>query len=375
MAPRRSESPPAADPAPLVNAKHRAAAGLTSRPRRVSLATVVTVLLVALVGAVCVGAAVGTVSIPVKNTIAVLWYHLVPGAGAHGFTPVQDQFVWQFRMPRVLLAGVVGAGLAIVGAVMQAVVRNPLADPYVLGVSSGAGFGAVLAFLVLGATGGALRYAAAFLGALLALALVLSLAGQRGRLTPGQVVLVGVSLAYIFIGLTNFVIYRSNDPKAAESVVFWLLGSVAGAEWSVLAVPAIVVVIGLVAALWYARALNALVVGDETASALGYDVHRVRMVLLVAGALVTGLLVSVAGGIAFVGLIVPHAVRLVVGADHRRLLIVSILVGALFLVLADVVCRVAMRPEELPLGVVTALLGGPYFLYLLRRRGQTRALG
>lgn len=338
------------------------------------LALAVVVLLVALVASVCVGVALGTVSVPLHRTVAVLVDHLVPGASGHGFTAIQDQFVWEFRMPRVLLAAIVGAGLAIVGTVMQAVVRNPLADPYVLGVSSGAGFGAVLAFLVLGASGGAVRYGASFLGALAALALVLALAGQRGRLSPGQVVLVGVSLAYIFTALTSFLIYRSDDPRAAHSVVFWLLGTLQDASFSVLAVPAVAVLVGLVSALWYGRALNALVVGDETAAALGYDVHRMRLVLLVAGALVTGVLVSVAGGVAFVGLIVPHAVRLVIGADHRRVLLVSALSGAIFLVLVDIACRFAARPEELPLGVVTAVLGGPYFLFLLRRRGRSRAL-
>jgi iron complex transport system permease protein len=201
---------------------------------------------------------------------------------------------------------------------------------------------------------------------------VLALAGQRGRLTPGRIVLVGVSLAYIFTALTSFVIYRSDDPRAAQSVMFWLLGSLQDARWSALAVPAITVVVGLLAALWQARGLNALGVGDETAAALGYNVHRMRIVQLVAGALVTGVLVSVAGGVAFVGLIVPHAVRLVVGADHRRLLIVSLLTGAIFLVLVDIACRFAARPEDLPLGVVTAMLGGPYFLYLLHRRGPSQ---
>lgn len=347
-----------------------------ARRRRLPLAVALPLLLAALVCSICAGVALGTVSLPIENTVAVLWHHLVPGAGARGFNAVQDQFVWEFRMPRVLLAAIVGAGFAVVGTVMQAVVRNPLADPFVLGVVQGAGLGAVLAFLALDAAGSALRYGAPFVGALLALGLVLTLAGQRGRLTPGQVVLVGVSLAYIFTALTSFVIYRSDDPRAAQSVVFWLLGSVQAAQWSVLAVPAIAVVAGLAAAQWYGRGLNALVVGDETAAALGYDVHRMRMVLLVACALVIGVLVPVAGGIGFVGLIVPHAVRLLIGSDHRRLLITSALTGSIFLVLVDIACRFAARPEELPLGVVTALLGGPCFLYLLRRRGRTRgALG
>jgi iron complex transport system permease protein len=341
----------------------------------VPLALAVVALLALLVVSICLGVALGTVGVPLEKTVVVLVDHLVPGVDAHGYSAVQDQFVWEFRMPRVLLAAIVGAGLAVVGTVMQAVVRNPLADPYVLGVSSGAGFGAVLAFLVLDVSSGAVRYGASFLGALAALALVLALAGQRGRLTPGQVVLVGVSLAYIFTALTSFLIYRSDDPRAAQSVVFWLLGTLQDATFSVLAVPAVAVAVGLAAALWYGRGLNALVIGDETAAALGYEVHRMRMVLLVAGALVTGVLVSVAGGVAFVGLIVPHAVRLVIGSDHRRLLIVSALSGAVFLVLVDIACRFAARPEELPLGVVTAVLGGPYFLYLLRSRGRTRVLG
>lgn len=372
-----SRTPPASgDPPKPADERARTDPPGVACRRRVPLAVALPALGAALVCSICAGVALGTVSVPIDKTVVVLWHHLVPGAGAHGFSAVQDQFVWEFRMPRVLLAAIVGAGFAIVGTVMQAVVRNPLADPFVLGVVQGAGFGAVLAFLAVDASGSALRYGASFLGALLALGLVLSLAGQRGRLTPGQVVLVGVSLAYIFTALTSFVIYRSDDPRAAQSVVFWLLGSVQDAHWSALAVPAIAVVAGLAAAQWYGRGLNALVVGDETAAALGYDVHRMRLVLLVASALVIGVLVPVAGGIGFVGLIIPHAVRLVIGSDHRRLLITSALTGAIFLVLVDILCRFATRPEELPLGVVTALLGGPYFLYLLRRRGRTRgALG
>lgn len=368
VTPAHADAPPSPDDPRLEGVPAR-----MSR-RRVPLAVAVVVLLALLVVSICLGVALGTVGVPLGKTVAVLVDHLVPGVGAHGTSAVQDQFVWEFRMPRVLLAAIVGAGLAVVGTVMQAVVRNPLADPYVLGVSSGAGFGAVLAFLVLGVSSGAVRYGASFLGALAALALALALAGQRGRLTPGQVVLVGVSLAYIFTALTSFLIYRSDDPRSAQSVVFWLLGTLQDASWSVLAVPALAVGAGLATALWYGRGLNALVVGDETAAALGYEVHRMRMVLLVAGALVTGVLVSVAGGVAFVGLVVPHAVRLVIGSDHRRLLIVSALSGAIFLVLVDIACRFAARPEELPLGVVTAVLGGPYFLYLLRTRGRTHAL-
>ncbi|MGE3288918.1 MAG: FecCD family ABC transporter permease [Pseudonocardia sp.] len=352
------------------------AARSAARPRRrpAPLPVLVPALLAGLAVAVCFGVAVGTVTVPLDATVSVLASHLLPGRWGE-FTVVQEQFVWEFRLPRVLLAAAVGAGLAVVGVLMQAVVRNPLADPYVLGVSAGAGLGAVTVFvLVPAAAVGFPRYGASFAGALVALAAVLVLARERGRFTPRRVVLAGVTLSYLFTALTSFLIFRSDDPRAANSVLFFLLGTLQDARWDNIAVAAAVVVGGLVVAQWYARPLNAFVVGDETATALGYDVDRVRLVLLVTSALVTGVLVAIAGGVGFVGLVVPHAVRFLVGSDHRRLLPVAALASAVYLVLVDVLCRVVVSPAELPLGVVTAVLGAPYFLLLLRRNPRAKAL-
>jgi len=349
--------------------------GDTSERRRVPTAVLLGLLVIALAAATCLGVAFGTVNVPLPATVSVLAAHLLPGEAWGGFTAVQDQFVWEFRLPRVLLAAAVGAGLALVGTLMQAVVRNPLADPYVLGVSSGAGLGAVFVFVFIPAAAGGLpRYAAAFGGALLALAAVLALSRDDGRFTPQRVVLAGVTLSYLFTAVTTFLIFRSDDPRAANSILFFLLGTLQDAQWANVGVPAAIVVVGLVVGLYYARPLNAMVVGDETATALGYNTNRARAALMVVSALVTGVLVAVAGGVGFVGLVVPHAVRFLVGSNHRRVLPVAALASAVYLVLVDLVCRLVLRPEELPLGVVTALLGAPYFLVLLRRNRRARAL-
>ncbi|WP_326770088.1 iron ABC transporter permease [Streptomyces sp. NBC_01591] len=308
---------------------------------------------------------IGTVNVPVGDVWTVLVHH-VTGRG-----PVDDvaldQIVWQFRTPRVVLAAVVGAGLAVSGAVLQTLVSNPLADPTVLGFSHGASLGAVLVITLGGAGLGGLGVSgAAFVGALLAGMLVFALGQRRGRLAPTRLVLAGVAVGYVLLSATSFVQLRAT-PNELRGVMFWMLGSVAGARWSQL--PTVTAVVALAATLLalFGRRLNALLAGDESATSLGVDVHRTRAVLLVLSALLTGTVIAVAGGIGFVGLMIPHLVRLALGADHRRLLPLSALLGAVYLVLVDLLSRTVNRPNELPLGILTALLGAPFFLWLLRR--------
>lgn len=322
------------------------------------------VLLVLLM--VCVVAAVGlgTVTVGPGTVWRVVAGHL---SGSPVDDPLNDQIVWQLRVPRVLLAAVIGAALSVAGVALQGLVRNPLADPYVLGVSSGASVGAVLVIgagwtALVGVTVGA----GAFAGALVSLAVVFLLAQTGGRLSDTRLILAGVAVGYLATAATSLVQLRS-DPNLVKGILFWLMGSVAGARWSDLGVPAVTMAVCSAWLVLQARGLNALALGDDDAAALGVDVHRLRIGLLVVSSLLTATAVSVAGGVGFVGLMVPHAARLVVGADHRRLLPTSLLAGAVFLVLVDLVTRTVDRPNEYPITVLTAALGAPFFLWLLRR--------
>lgn len=286
---------------------------------------------------------------------------------------LRDGIVWDLRLPRVLTAAAVGAGLAIAGAVMQGLTRNPLADPYLLGLSSGASLGAV-AVLVLGVT--VLLPIAAFAGAVLAMAAALGLAGSLGRITPARTILAGLAVAQLCAAGTSFVIFWSATGDSYREILAWLMGSLAGAGWSAVAIAVGAVGIlgtGLAA---QGRTLDAFAFGDTAAAALGIAVNRTRWVMLTVVALLTGALVAVSGSIGFVGLILPHAVRLVVGATHRRLLPLSALTGATFLVWADTAARTVFEPRELPVGIVTAFLGAPVFALLLwRRRSAAGDLG
>ncbi|GAA2584448.1 iron chelate uptake ABC transporter family permease subunit [Dactylosporangium fulvum] len=315
-----------------------------------------------------VGAAV-TVG-PADLSLGTVWLVIADHLGltSADVPLLRDHIVWELRLPRVLGAAVVGAGLAACGAVMQTVTRNPLADPYLLGVSSGASLGAV-AVLVLGLGAGvAALTGGAFAGALAAFAVVVAAAGRRAVLRPTRVVLAGVAVAQLCAALTSFAIIWAADPHATQSITFWLSGSLARADWTALGWATPVLAAAFAVILWHARALNAFAFGEEAAAALGVDVGRVRWLLLVTTALLTAVLVAISGAIGFVGLMLPHAARLFTGPDHRRLLPVVVLAGAIFLIWVDTAARTLFEPRELPVGVLTALLGVPAFVVLLRRR-------
>ncbi|MCO8269261.1 iron chelate uptake ABC transporter family permease subunit [Actinoplanes sp. TRM 88003] len=280
---------------------------------------------------------------------------------------LRDHIVWQLRLPRVLGAAVVGAGLAVAGAVMQTVTRNSLADPYLLGVSSGAALGAVGVIVVGLAHGVGALALGAFGGALLAFGLVVAVSG---RSAPTRVVLAGVAIAQLCAAVTSFVIIWVADPHATQSITFWLSGSLARADWTALAWATPVLLAALALVFAQARALNAFAFGEEAAATLGVSTTKVRWLLLVTTALLTAVLVAISGAIGFVGLIIPHAVRFLTGPDHRRLLPLVALGGALFLVWVDTAARTVFEPRELPVGVLTALVGVPAFIFLLRRQGS-----
>ncbi len=276
--------------------------------------------------------------------------------------------VWAIRLPRVVLGALVGAALALAGAVLQGLLRNPLADPGLLGVSAGAGFAAVVA-IAAGAATASLWVLPfwAFCGALVASALVYAMALRQGRTSVLTLILAGVAVSALFGAGTTLVLTLHMGTADVSSMFGWLFGSLDGALWRQDAVLAPLVAFGALGMLRYARDLNLLATGEDGAAALGVAVERSRQILLVLAALMTGAAVAMSGVVSFVGLMVPHILRLLVGADHRRLLPASVLGGATFVVLADLVARVVVRPAELNLGVVTAILGVPFFLYLLGR--------
>ncbi|MCP2181336.1 FecCD family ABC transporter permease [Prauserella alba] len=343
-----------------------------SRPgtSRSGTATAVAVLTVALLGSVVAGISLGSAVIPLPDTLRYLGAALTGGTiGAEDVT--QYSIVWDVRAPRVVLAAIVGAGLSVIGVAVQAMVRNPLADPFILGVSSGASVGAsaVVSFGLFAGLGVYALSTAAFLGALLASALVYAAAHTRAGLTPLRLVLTGVALAYGFQALMSVIVFFAPFGETARSVMFWMLGSLGSATWQSLPVAAGAVVVAVVTLLRSGPSLDVLAMGDESAAGLGLDTTRLRRMLFLLTAVVTGALVSVSGAVGFVGLVMPHLVRIVAGASHRRVLTIAPLAGAVFLVWVDLASRTMFAPRELPLGVITALVGVPVFVLLLRRRG------
>ncbi|AZS88670.1 FecCD family ABC transporter permease [Streptomyces griseoviridis] len=325
--------------------------------------------LAALLTSIAFAVTIGPAAISTADVWTAVAAHL--GLGDSTLTPLRDGIVWDLRMPRTLLAAVCGAGLAVCGAVMQSLLRNPLADPFVLGVSSGASTGAV-AVVVLGVGGGAISLSAgAFLGALLSFGLVLLLSHILGGSTD-RVVLSGVAAMQLFSALTSFTVLTSADAETTRGVLFWLLGSLTGADWGQVALCAAVLAVALAVCLGHARTLDAFAFGAEAAAGLGVHVARTRLVLLSVTALLTAVLVSCAGAIGFVGLVLPHATRALTGSGHARLLPVTALTGAVFLVWVDTAARTVLDPQEVPVGVVTSLIGVPAFVAVLYR-GRSKA--
>lgn len=323
-------------------------------------------------GVLILSAQHGPLSTDTTTVAKIILGHLLPDMPwmkDGTITPAQDQAVWNFRLPRAFLAITAGAALSLAGALLQVMVRNPLAEPYILGISSGAGLGAVTA-IVAGSTAlaGITLNLAAFLGATLTITLVYFLALYQGHISSARLILAGVAVGSFFAALTNFLI-MTTDAQNIYGILHFMLGSVSAAKWTDVLPPLLALLIASLIVGTRSRALNAMLVGDETATALGVNVGNLRKVLLVLTALLTATTVSVAGGIGFVGLIVPHLCRMLVGADHRKLLPLSVLGGGAFLGLCDFLARVLAEPVEIPLGILTAALGAPFFLWIMRKKG------
>ena len=282
-----------------------------------------------------------------------------------------SDIVWFVRLPRLVLAIGVGMALAVSGVVMQAIVKNPLADPYVLGVSSGASLGATLAILMgVGSfLGSGYVGLVAFAGAFAVSMAVVALANVGSKATSVKLILAGTALSAICGAVSNFFLYVINSSSGAmEAVVRWTLGSLAGASWDTNLWMLLVALLGAVFFWSQHRTLNLMLLGDESAVTLGTDLHRWRVLYLLAASLLVGFAVYTAGIIGFVGLIIPHVVRLLFGTDHKKLLPISALLGAIFLLWADVLCRVLLPGKEMPIGILTSLLGAPVFIYLMARK-------
>lgn len=300
-------------------------------------------------------------SVPLGNgeLLAVL-------SGGGGAT--SRDIVLGLRLPRVLLGVLVGGGLAMAGATFQALLRNPLAEPYILGISGGASVGAVLV-LASGwaATGSWVLPLAAFAGAVLAIVMVFGVATATGRAMDVRVLLLAGVVVAAFFSACITLILSVSSARTVQSAVLWIMGSLAAADWGNVGLTAAYTIPAAMVLLAFARPLNLMAIGEETAAYLGTDVERVKRLALLIAALITASGVAVAGVIGFVGLVVPHAVRLMIGPDHRALLPLSFLAGGAFLTLADLVARLALAPTEIPIGVITAFVGVPFFLMLLRR--------
>ena len=314
--------------------------------------------------AILAGVVIGETPLPLSTVAAVLANNLWDAG--YPVDAIDAGIIWSYRLPRTLVAASCGAGLALSGVVLQALVRNALADPYLLGVSAGASTGAV-AVTILGVGGGALGLSTgAFTGAILAFGLVAALARAAGG-GPSQLVLAGIAGSQLFNALTSFFIAKSANAEQARGIMFWLLGNLSGVRWPdvSLAVPA--AVLGLAACLWQVRSMDAFSFGAQSAASLGIPVRRVQAVLIGAVTLMTATMVSLVGSIGFVGLVVPHAARFVVGPRHGRLVPWAALAGAVFLIAADITSRILIPGQVVPIGVVTALVGAPAFALILVR--------
>ncbi|MDF3904137.1 iron ABC transporter permease [Paracoccus sp. AS002] len=325
-----------------------------------------------LVAALLFGTAVGETRIPLATVIEVL--AVKAGLGSAALDPIDASVIWHYRLSRAVVAACGGASLALSGLILQALLRNPLAEPYLLGISAGASTGAVTV-AVAGIGAGLLSMSAgAFAGALTAFALVAALAraagGGTGMRGAGVIILAGIAGSQMFNALTALIIAQSASAEQARGIMFWLLGNLSGVRWpdSWVAVPMAALALGV--GLWHARTLDAFAFGAESAASLGIDLRRTQALLIGTASLETAIMVSIAGAIGFVGLVVPHAMRILVGPRHARLVPATALAGAVFLVLSDVVSRIVIPGQVLPIGVITALVGAPAFAVVMIRGRQ-----
>lgn len=307
----------------------------------------------------------------VYGVIAFKWFKL--DAFTHLSSGPLHDIVWLIRFPRILLAATVGMGLAVCGVIMQATVKNPIADPYILGISSGASLGATVAVLLgVGHQFGANAIGVmSFLGACLSSFIVVTISMRRGvGSSVGKLILAGMAISTLFSSISSFLIYMANNRNATQEIMFWTMGSLAGATWDKVAIALPIMLLGSVLFWGQFKALNVMLLGDDTALTLGINCGQLRVYYLILSSLMVGISVYVAGIIGFVGLMIPHGVRMIFGSDHKYVIPLSALLGSIFLVWADVLCRIILEHSELPIGVLISLIGAPVFIYMLLKQSQ-----
>jgi iron complex transport system permease protein len=341
---------------------------------RLSFAALSVLLLVLLLVLSVFAVTLGTVKLPFDSSLAVLIHKLFGITFDNiAISTATRNIIWEIRVPRVILGILVGGALSLCGCVMQAVVKNPLADPYILGISSGAAFGATFVIMISSLFGGILGQMGvglfAFIGATGAAMAVMALAGVGGSTTSVKLILAGTVINSLCTAFSNFIIYSAGTAEGIRTVTFWLMGSLAAASWNQLPLLAISVLIAVIVFIIQARPLNIMLLGDEAATTLGYNPVKLRILYMTVSSLLTGIIVANCGMIGFLGLIVPHIIRGLVGSDHRRLIPLTVITGSLFMVLADAIARIIIPQGELPIGIVTAMIGAPLFAYILAKRG------
>lgn len=323
-------------------------------------------LSVFLIVSIFVAATFGNIDIKLHE----VWHIIYTTLAGNNVSDINHDVIWLLRLPRIVLAVLVGASLAVCGVIMQAIVKNPLADPYILGISSGASLGATLAILLgIGSFFGENFVGiTAALGAFAVSIGVLILSNSGSRANSIKLLLAGMALSAVCSAFSSFIVYFSNDKEGMQSITYWLMGSLAAAKWDNLAVIFPITVLGVVFFMSQSRILNLMLLGDEAAITLGTDLHRYRHVYLLISAVIIGFVVYSSGVIGFVGLVVPHVVRILVGTDHKILVPIAAVSGSIFLVWADVLCRTLIPRTELPIGILISLIGAPCFVYLMVKR-------
>lgn len=328
------------------------------------------ILLIILFLSIGVAVTMGSVDISIKEVYEVILYKLLNiGDSSIGTGAVAD-VVWLIRMPRIVLAIAVGVGLSVVGIVMQAIVKNPLADPYILGVSSGASLGATLAVVLgIGSSFGSNSLGImGFIGAFGVSILVLIISNIGGRSNSIKLLLAGMALSSVCSSFSSFLVYISDDSQKLKTITFWLMGSLAGAKWNEIVIIMPIIILGVIFFMTQYRTLNLMLLGDEVSITLGTDLHKFRIIYLVITSLMIGLLVYVSGMIGFVGLIIPHIVRMIFGTDHKKIIPISALLGAIILIWADVLSRALIKGTEIPIGIVISIIGSPLFVWLMIKK-------
>lgn len=339
--------------------------------KKLSLKKIIILLLIVLILSIMFATGLGPVKIPWIKTVRIIGSQLFQDSFiTQDWTLIEQNTILLLRLPRVLLGVIVGASLAICGVSMQALVRNQLADPFILGVSSGASTFATLdmlfgAFAFLGTYRLSLS---AFIGATITIVLVYMLSRIKGKINMTQLLLSGVAISMIMDGITKMVTLSAPNALGLHNAEFWMSGSLAGARWEYLTLPLVTMVLCMSVLLLNYRTLNVLLLGDYTAGTLGIHVERMQKGLILISALLAGVTIAVSGSIGFVGLMCPHFARLLVGSDHKKVLPISAILGAILVVWTDVAARMLFAPEELPIGILTAIIGGPVFIILLRKK-------